>query len=78
MYPVAQKFRLPYLYFNWACLSKIIIALLPLRYPTNADMLVFGSILKKQADVIRHHVLFCDFYAFQFAQISYDLPNVFS
>ena len=34
-YPLHQKFRLPYLYFKFACLSKIISALLLLSVPTN-------------------------------------------
>ena len=32
-YPLAQKCRLPYLYFRFACLSKIMRLLFPLRYP---------------------------------------------
>ena len=32
-YPLAQKCRFPYLYFKFACLSKIMRLLFPLRYP---------------------------------------------
>ena len=35
---------LPNLYFKFACLSKIIIALFPLRYPMICDILYFGGI----------------------------------
>ena len=46
--PLHQKFRLPYLYFRFACLSKIISALLLLSVPTNCAILMYGGILTKR------------------------------
>ena len=43
-YPLHQKWRLPYLYFRFACRSKIIRVLFPLRYPMNCDTLRCGGI----------------------------------
>ena len=43
--PLHQKFRLPYLYFKFACLSNIIKLLFPLRYPINCAILIYGGIL---------------------------------
>ena len=43
-YPSAQKCLFPNLYFKFACLSNIIIALLPFRYPITCDILYFGGI----------------------------------
>ena len=42
--PRHQKCRFPYLYLRFACRSKIIRLLLPLRYPTNSETLYFGGI----------------------------------
>ena len=44
-YPLAQKWRSPYLYFKFACLSNIIKLLFPLRYPMICDTLYLGGIL---------------------------------
>lgn len=45
VYPSAQNFLLPNLYFKFACLSKIIKELLPFRYPIKLDTLILGGIL---------------------------------
>ena len=47
-YPRHQKFRLPYLYFKFACLSNIISALLLLSLPINCDTLIYGGILTRR------------------------------
>ena len=47
-YPRHQKFLLPYLYFRFACLSKIISALLLLSVPTNCAILMYGGILTRR------------------------------
>ena len=44
-YPRHQKLLEPYLYFKFACRSKIINVLLPLRYPRNCAILMCGGIL---------------------------------
>ena len=44
-YPLHQKCLDPYLYFKFACLSKIISELLPFKYPITSDTLYLGGIL---------------------------------
>ena len=44
-YPLHQKFLDPYLYFKFACLSKIIKLLFPLRNPMNCATLKYGGML---------------------------------
>ncbi|CAM5201147.1 hypothetical protein UACE39S_03815 [Ureibacillus acetophenoni] len=39
------KFSVTYLYFKFACRSNIIKLLLPFKYPTNEETLIFGGIL---------------------------------
>lgn len=41
-------FRLPYLYFKFACLSNIISALFLLSVPMNCDTLIYGGILTRR------------------------------
>lgn len=38
------KWRFPYLYPRFACLSNIISVLFPFKYPTKSDTLIFGGI----------------------------------
>ena len=45
-YPLAQKCLSPYLYFKFACLSKIIRLLFPLRYPIICATLYLGGMLR--------------------------------
>lgn len=42
-YPLAQKCLFPYLYFKFACLSKIIRLLFPFKYPITHVILYFGG-----------------------------------
>ena len=43
-YPFAQKFLLPYLYFKFACFSKIINDDFPFKYPMKFDTAILGGI----------------------------------
>lgn len=47
-YPLHQKFRFLYLYFRFACLSKIINTLLLLSVPTNCAIPMYGGILTRR------------------------------
>ena len=73
--PRHQKLLELYLYLKFACRSKIINVLLPLRYPINCAILVCGGIL---TSICSRGMLLLLLFEHLFARvISQYLPNIF-
>ena len=77
------KFLEPYLYLRFACLSKIIRLLFPLRYPINCATLIYGGILTNictwstQASACMISTPFCSHSFRNITPISFSMFHIF-